>query len=337
MFKDIDTQMKQFTKGMEQNNKTLATILAKVLNPNVMIPESFGVAPSTLSHDDLIQSSPLVVSGSTVSPSTPARVISPATPRNVSGETVLAANSCLSSTSGSSDISSPMSTENSIPPRSDSIVTQESCSLNVSQPNRIVTSDTVMVDNSSCSSTPSSSYTSHPMFARNLTPPYEETIQVAQQSSLNVVHPGNNNDDVAVIDNSSLLTTPTGRNTSTHVAVNFVEVTQERSLLPHRNLNSHFLAGNLISELHKQSCSRRNFSTRLVRKLFDENTRRHSNVNGKRGKSKLNPVIMDYVKSLTFQYYPLEAHESEQQEWAGCTVAIDSSCRGLNKRPASLP
>ena len=107
-----------------------------------------------------------------------------------------------------------------------------------------------MVDNSYCSSTPSSSYTSHPMFARDLIPPYIETIQVAQQSSLNVVHHGIVSDDIAMIDNSSLLTTPTGRNTSTPVAVNFVKVTQERSLLPHGNLNFHFLAGNLISELN---------------------------------------------------------------------------------------
>ena len=67
MFKDMDVQMKQFAKGMDQNHKTLATILARFLNPNVTIPDSFGVVFSTLSHDDLIHSSPSVVTNNNIS------------------------------------------------------------------------------------------------------------------------------------------------------------------------------------------------------------------------------------------------------------------------------
>ena len=61
MFKGIDVRMKQFAKGMDQNHKTLATILARFLNPNVTIPDGFGVVFSTLSHHDLIYSSPSLV------------------------------------------------------------------------------------------------------------------------------------------------------------------------------------------------------------------------------------------------------------------------------------
>ena len=332
MFKDIDVRMKEFAKGMDQNNKTLATILARFLNPNATIPDSFGVAPSTLSHSHFIHSSPSIVTNNNISPATPTMVNSPATPTNVSGETVLASNSSLSLTPGSSDISFPMFMGNVTPSSLDSIeVTQESSPLDVVQSTRSVIGDAVMVHNSSGSSTPASGYRSPPMFEGNLTPPH------AENASLNVAHPHRSvNSDTVVVGNSSQLLS---RNTSSPSAVNFVEITQEvntfRNPLRPGDVTGYFLAGNLISELHKNSCSRRNFSTRLVRKLFDESTRRQSNVHGKLGKSKLNPVIMDYVKSLTFQYYPLEGYESEQQEWARCVVAIDSSSRGLNKRPAT--
>lgn len=49
-----------------------------------------------------------------------------------------------------------------------------------------------------------------------------------------------------------------------------------------------------------KSCLQKIFLSRLVRELFDEETRRKSNVAGKLGKSKLNPVLMEYVKSSTF-------------------------------------
>ena len=63
---------------------------------------------------------------------------------------------------------------------------------------------------------------------------------------------------------------------------------------------------------HSASCSRRNFSARLVTELFDEDTRKCSNVSGKLGKLKLNPVLMYYAKYLAFQFYPLEHSESEK-------------------------
>ena len=81
----------------------------------------------------------------------------------------------------------------------------------------------------------------------------------------------------------------------------------------------------------KKSCSRKNFASRLVRELFDEETRRKSNVAGKLGKLKLNPVLIKYVKSLTFQYYPLEQHEKEKTEWTQCIISIDEANRRLNK------
>ena len=44
--------MKQFAEGMEQNNMTLAAVLAKLINASTIIPSAFGL-PFSLNHDNL--------------------------------------------------------------------------------------------------------------------------------------------------------------------------------------------------------------------------------------------------------------------------------------------
>jgi len=93
-----------------------------------------------------------------------------------------------------------------------------------------------------------------------------------------------------------------------------------------------------IIAARSSSCSRRNFAAKLVAELFDEDTRKRSNVSGKAGKLRLNPVLMEHVRSLTFQYYPLELAESEKAEWAKCVISIDEFNRRLKNKPKkSLP
>ena len=91
-----------------------------------------------------------------------------------------------------------------------------------------------------------------------------------------------------------------------------------------------------IRFIQRNSCSRRNFAVNLVRNIFDEDTRKLSNVAGKLGKLKMNPVLMEYIKSVTFQYYSLEPFEKEKKEWHNCVVAIDESNRRLNNKPKKL-
>ena len=92
-------------------------------------------------------------------------------------------------------------------------------------------------------------------------------------------------------------------------------------------VSSGILENSDIQRIKRISCSRKNFASRLVRELFDETTRRKSNVKGKLGKLQLNPVLIDYVKSITFQYYPLEQFEKENEEWADCIIPIDEANR----------
>ena len=86
-----------------------------------------------------------------------------------------------------------------------------------------------------------------------------------------------------------------------------------------------------ISFIRLGCCSRRNFAAKLVVALFDEDTRKRSNVSGKLGKMRLNPVLIQYVKSLAFQFYPLEHDQSEKAAWGKCIISIDEINRRLNK------
>ena len=86
----------------------------------------------------------------------------------------------------------------------------------------------------------------------------------------------------------------------------------------------------LIRQLSIKSCSRKKFAAKLIEVTFDKETRSRSNVAGKLGKLKLNAILIDYIKSLVFQHFPLEG-EKQETEWARCVVAIDEENCRLNK------
>ena len=92
------------------------------------------------------------------------------------------------------------------------------------------------------------------------------------------------------------------------------------------------LSPQLVKKLRVSSCSCRNFSAKLVAVMFDEQTRKCSNVAGKLGKMKLNPILIAHIRALAFQHFPLEQDEKEETEWAKCVVAIDEKNRRLNNK-----
>ena len=98
-------------------------------------------------------------------------------------------------------------------------------------------------------------------------------------------------------------------------------------------VSSHWLSSIEVTCLYKSSCSRRNFATNLTRRLFDEETRKVSNVAGKRGKAKLNPIVVDYIKSTVFQFFPSSSPLETDKDWAICVTAIDEANRRLVNRP----
>ena len=54
-----------------------------------------------------------------------------------------------------------------------------------------------------------------------------------------------------------------------------------------------------------------------------------SNVNGKKGKNKLNPDMIAAIKVATFRMWPLLQTETEETAWRVCRKAIDGAGRQL--------
>ena len=87
-----------------------------------------------------------------------------------------------------------------------------------------------------------------------------------------------------------------------------------------------------LMEIKRGSCSRKNFASKLNAELFDIETRKKSNIAGKKNKLKLNPVLVDYIRSAVFQYWPLEGNERFETEWRACHIAIEEKNRQLNNK-----
>ena len=84
--------------------------------------------------------------------------------------------------------------------------------------------------------------------------------------------------------------------------------------------------------MRSSGISRRNFVKKLVAMVFTEEERSTCNVNG-RNKPKLDPIRIAYVKSKTFQMYPLNPQiEKMEKAWSECVIAIDEGNRRLNRK-----
>ena len=98
-----------------------------------------------------------------------------------------------------------------------------------------------------------------------------------------------------------------------------------------------FLSGpnltELVNDVQLQSCSRNNFHVNLVNCLFSLEARRSSNVKGKLGKCRLDPVRLLSVRQFVLELYPLAGGESEDVAWWQCIKATDEASRRLNRGP----
>ena len=84
-----------------------------------------------------------------------------------------------------------------------------------------------------------------------------------------------------------------------------------------------------LEEKRKESISRPNFATIMVRNFFKKGVRITSNVAGKCGKNQLNKEMMAAIKVATFRMWPLKVSEEEKVAWRQCTKAIDEANRRL--------
>ena len=94
--------------------------------------------------------------------------------------------------------------------------------------------------------------------------------------------------------------------------------------------NRELLSSSEITPIYVKSKNRNNFAALLVERLFDVQTRLKSNVAG-RGKERLDPEIMQYIKAKVFEFYECNASEVKDQ-WKKCITSIDDKSRGLRRK-----
>lgn len=81
-----------------------------------------------------------------------------------------------------------------------------------------------------------------------------------------------------------------------------------------------------LKEEKSFSSSRKNFATRLFRKVFSEEERRGANCTGRRGKAKLDSSKLGKIREWTYQYFPLAQGQNEDRDWReNCVKAIDEA------------
>ena len=116
-------------------------------------------------------------------------------------------------------------------------------------------------------------------------------------------------------------------NFESEVPVNFELPGSGSQTLPY---TKEMLSVSEITPIYIKSKNRSNFAALLVERLFDAPTRLKSNVTG-RGKERLDPQIMQYVKAKVFSFY--ECNPSEiNGEWKKCIKSIDDKSRGLKRK-----
>lgn len=86
-----------------------------------------------------------------------------------------------------------------------------------------------------------------------------------------------------------------------------------------------------LMQLYQQSCSRMNMAAKMSVRLFDEETRLTHNVSG-RGKPKLNPKIIEFIRLQCFDFFPCKSSDNMEREWSECVKAIDEKSRRLKKQ-----
>ena len=292
------------SKAVEQSQKTLSSILLKLLNPHATISTGFNATHTNIAQPPSgINNTNWESTGSTdvVPPSQEGQVVTP---------------NCLVNSTQESQVVTPSRRVNN---NQESQVVTTSHRVNNNQESQVITPSSQVNNNQESQEVALSHHVNNNKESPVVTSGRSlNTSEVSASQVITISHP---------VD--SLHVTPAINSANTPL----VSVFSDGPELLNSSSNGTCLSSNEITMIYRKSHSRRNFSSKLVCRLFDENTRKTSNVAGKVGKAQLNPLIIDYVKSLAFQFFPLHPHEKKGKAWADCILAIDEKNRRLNNKP----
>ena len=77
-----------------------------------------------------------------------------------------------------------------------------------------------------------------------------------------------------------------------------------------------------IMTIRTQSCSTMNFAVRLLRSKIPGEELHGKNINGLRGKNKVDPAVVENIRRLVFEHYPC-APSGREKMWTDCRKAMD--------------
>ena len=89
----------------------------------------------------------------------------------------------------------------------------------------------------------------------------------------------------------------------------------------------------VVDECYQKANSKVNLAVQLIKRSYSRRERATSNCAGdhRYKKKKLSPQRMQAVKDALFSIYPVRPGEKEENHWRSYRIAIDSSCRQLNR------
>ena len=89
----------------------------------------------------------------------------------------------------------------------------------------------------------------------------------------------------------------------------------------------------VVDQCYQKANSKANLAVQLVKQCYSRKERATSNCAGdhRYKKKKLSPQRMQAVKEDLFSIYPVRPGEKEETHWRTYRIAIDSSCRQLNR------
>ena len=157
------------------------------------------------------------------------------------------------------------------------------------------------------------------------------TMMPTPQSGNNSISARVNEDFAAstLSDSSADLSLSAMLNDSSFVSEIFVNTNEVAGNQPLSYIRE-LLSSSEITPIYVKSKNRNNFAALLVECLFDVPTRPKSNVTG-RGKERLDPEIMQYIKAKDFEFYECLASEVKE-EWKKCIKSIDDKSRALKSK-----
>lgn len=148
----------------------------------------------------------------------------------------------------------------------------------------------------------------------------DSMLPVASKSVLTCIPPAASTSPVTLTSPVVSVTTSTPPLTTSPEPASEIEIS-----------NSDLIPDADIMQIAMKSCSRMNFAARLSVRLFDEETRLTHNVAG-RGKPKLDPNIISYIKGKCFELFPCGIGKNVANQWVSCITAIDERSRRLKNK-----